>query len=367
MRVLFVASSGTLGGAELALETYLAHLPSALEGHALVLGRGPLAGRLAARLRRPVAVAGLVGRPQPRAVAGFTRQLLQLLRDVRPDVVLATGLKAATLAAPACRAARVPLLWHKVDLSHDKWLARPLAALCTGVIPVGPTAGAAIPRRRRLPAVPPPVRLDPGFRVSEDRPPATLGSIGRLVPYKGHAHVIAAAARLRSRHPAIRVLIAGADDASAPGHRAVLRQTADALGMADRVELLGHADRIEGILERLTVLVQATYADERGFGLEGFGLALAEGSWAGLPVVGTSAEVIQDGRTGRLVAPGDVEGLAAAVAGYLEDPEAARSAGAAGAVWARSLRPEAVTADLVAALGAARRRTPYPSRACPSP
>jgi hypothetical protein len=37
MRVLFVASSGELGGAELALDTYLAHLPADVEGHGVVV------------------------------------------------------------------------------------------------------------------------------------------------------------------------------------------------------------------------------------------------------------------------------------------------------------------------------------------
>jgi glycosyltransferase involved in cell wall biosynthesis len=131
---------------------------------------------------------------------------------------------------------------------------------------------------------------------------------------------------------------------------------ADSLGLGDRVELLGHVDRVEDVLDRLTVLAQATYTDERGYGGEGFGLALAEGSWAGLPVVGTSAEVIQHGRTGRLVAAGDVGALADAIGFYLDDPEAARAAGSAGAAWARTLAPEPLAAQLVAVLEAVQRR-----------
>lgn len=351
LRVLFVASSGELGGAELALATYAAHLPAGVSAGALVLSPGPLAGQLRERLDRPVATAHFDGRPSARAAVAFTRGLVRHLRVARPDVVLATGIKAAVLAAPACRLVGVPLVWHKVDLSHDARLARPLAALTAGVIPVSELAGAAVPPGKRLPVVPPPVRLDPAFRVGPERPPATLGSIGRLVPYKGHALVIEAAARLDAR-----VVIAGADVASAPGHREALRTLAAERGV--EAEILEHTASVEAVLERLTVLVGATYVDEQGFGLEGFGLALAEGSWAGLPVVGTSAAAIVDGVTGRVVPPRDVDALTRAIAAYLQDPAAGRAAGARGAEWARAtLRPETLAAELVEGLSAAWRRS----------
>src|SRR5207245_6031278 len=63
----------------------------------------------------------------------FTRSLLRLLERERPDVVWATGLKAAYMAAPACRIGRVPIVWHKVDFSLDAVLTRPLAVAVNGV------------------------------------------------------------------------------------------------------------------------------------------------------------------------------------------------------------------------------------------
>jgi glycosyltransferase involved in cell wall biosynthesis len=333
MRVLFVASSGELGGAELALDTYLAHLPADVEGHGVVVSPGPLAAAMAQRLGRPVATGDLAGRPSAARAAAFVRELRRTIAAIRPDVVHATGQKAAVLAAPAARLTRTPLVWHKVDFSRDRLLARPLATAVTGVIPVSAAIAATVPERRRLAVVPPPVRLDPGFRVSEPRPPATLGSVGRLVAYKGHADVIAAAARL----PGARVLIAGGPDPGAPGHGDELRALAECEGV--ELELLGHVDNVQAVYERLTVLVQATYRDERGYGVEGFGAALAEAGWAGLPVVATmgggAAEVVDDGVTGRLVAPRDVAGLATAIGAYLADPAQAARAGEAAAASTR--------------------------------
>jgi glycosyltransferase involved in cell wall biosynthesis len=334
VRVLFVASDGAPGGAELALDTHIAHLPPGVEGHGLVLSPGPIAAMLEAHLGRPVAVAGLAGRPALPAALAFQRALASTLRRLRPDVVLATGIKAAMLSALPGRRTGVPVVWYKVDFSRDE-LARPLALLCAGVVPVSDAVAEAVPEARRLPVVPPPVRLDPAFRVGPDRPPATLGSVGRLVPYKGHDDVIAAAELLRDRFPQVRVVIAGTGDA-VPRSASV------------PVELLGHVTEIERVYERLTVLVQATYRDAHGFGREGYGLAAAEASWAGLLVIATTGG---GGELGRLVPPRDPAAIAAAAARYLSDPDAARAAGATGARLARErLSPAPLAERLVAAL-----------------
>jgi glycosyltransferase involved in cell wall biosynthesis len=57
---------------------------------------------------------------------------------------------------------------------------------------------------------------------------------------------------------------------------------------------------------------------------EPFGLVVIEAFAAGLPVVaaghGALAELVEDGRTGRHVAPGDPDHLAAIVGGLARDP-----------------------------------------------
>jgi glycosyltransferase involved in cell wall biosynthesis len=72
---------------------------------------------------------------------------------------------------------------------------------------------------------------------------------------------------------------------------------------------------------------------------EGFGMALAEGMAAGLPViscrVGGAAEVVIDGRTGILGAVDDAAALAAAMTRLATEPQARRMMGRAGRASAR--------------------------------
>ena len=309
-----------------------------MELEALVLAPGPGVARLEA-MGIPVSVDAMVGRPSPQRAARFHRSFRRLLARVEPDVVLAVGIKPTILCVAAARMTRTPIVWQKVDFAYDGRFSGPLARACSGVVAVSEAVAAAVPDRRLLGVLPPPVRLPDDYRAPGNPSPPTIGSVGMLVPYKGHDHVIEAAARLSDRVPDLRVLIAGGPTPTAPDHERELHEAARRWDMADRVEFLGHVDRIEEVLDRLSVFVLATHRDEKGFGHEGLSGAMLEASWAGLPVVATSGggtpEGVEDGVTGTLVPPAEPARLADAIGHYLGDPAAARAAGEAGARFAR--------------------------------
>ena len=157
-----------------------------------------------------------------------------------------------------------------------------------------------------------------------------IGVASRLVPYKGHDFLLAGFEAGRRDLPGMRLLVAG----DGPLRRQ-LEERARPLGAA--VEFLGflQQERLQQFMHACDLLAFPTLP---GFG-EGFGLAALEASAAGRPVVATDVasipEVVADGQTGLLVAPGDVAALAAALVRLARDPAGRAAMGAAGRDRAR--------------------------------
>ncbi len=146
-------------------------------------------------------------------------------------------------------------------------------------------------------------------------------SIGRLDPQKDYPTLLAAWRRVEAEHATARLSIAGEGPA-----RRRLERLARRLGLA-RLEFLGHVSDVPSLLASATLYVQLS-------AWEGFGLAVAEAMASRLPVVVSDAdslpEVVEDGRTGRVVPRRDSAAAATAILGLLADgPAAARLAEAA--------------------------------------
>jgi glycosyltransferase involved in cell wall biosynthesis len=144
--------------------------------------------------------------------------------------------------------------------------------------------------------------------------------MGRLGRRKGTYDLVHAFARVASQPPGVRLICAG------DGNAASLHELAINLGIADRVEFPGWVSSAQchELYRKASIFVLPSYA-------EGLPMALLEAmSWR-LPVVscpvGGIPEVVQHGRNGLLVNPGDVDGLADALNKLLVDPEYRRTLG----------------------------------------
>jgi glycosyltransferase involved in cell wall biosynthesis len=106
-----------------------------------------------------------------------------------------------------------------------------------------------------------------------------------------------------------------------------IRASAERSHVGDRVLFTGPTPRVEEYLRAADLFVLPSSR-------EGLPVALLEAMASGLPVIasrlpGATEPLIEDDRTGVLVAPGDVEELAAAMAQLLNDCQRARSMGQA--------------------------------------
>ncbi len=153
--------------------------------------------------------------------------------------------------------------------------------------------------------------------------PLVLGFAGRMVYGKGQETLLHAAARLAPAH-AFRLRLAGSG-----ADQAAFEKLAQDLGLGDRVEFCGYQSDVPAFWGTCDVAVVPTSTM-----IESFGLTAVEAMACALPVVasrsGGLAEIVEDGRTGRLFTPGDDAALAAALAGYLAAPDLARAHGVAG-------------------------------------
>lgn len=150
-----------------------------------------------------------------------------------------------------------------------------------------------------------------------------VGVLGRLAPVKGHEVLLQALARLDGA----QLAVLGDGD-----RRAELSRMAEQLGVAQRTHFVGWWADVPGALADLDVVALSSWA-------EGTPVALIEASAAARPVVATDVggvrAVVDDGVSGRLVEPGDVEGLAAALDACLADRQAAARMGRAGRALVR--------------------------------
>ncbi|MBN1238487.1 MAG: glycosyltransferase [Gammaproteobacteria bacterium] len=167
-------------------------------------------------------------------------------------------------------------------------------------------------------------RLRAEFAIAEDAP--VLGMIGRMFPVKGHRHMLSMMAQIVRRHPDAILLLVGDGPERASCEALIAR-----LGLGANVVFAGQRSDVPDLLTLCSLVVLPSES-------EGLPLTAIEAMAAARPVVGFDVggmrEVVDDGRTGRLVAAGDSAAFIAAVLDLLDDPAELAAAGAAAAAAA---------------------------------
>ena len=223
---------------------------------------------------------------------------------------------------------------HRLRAFYDRWVAGGVVRNASRVI-VQTREEERLLRSLGLP-LPHVEVLPPGYRplpapASGTRPfseryrlpgPFVL-FVGRLASNKGLLGLTEAFAVLASSDRSAQLVLVGEDG----GMRTQVEARAKALGIVDRVHLVGHVDD--------ATLLSAAYREARLTVLpseyEAFGLVLLESLAAGTPVVasrvGGIPEFVEDGKAGLLVPPKSPTALAEAIGRLWSDEELARRLG----------------------------------------
>ena len=146
---------------------------------------------------------------------------------------------------------------------------------------------------------------------SSNQPPVILG-VGRLEKQKDFPTLIRAFAQVQQQRP-FRLIILGEGP-----QRSQLEALVQEMGLMANVDMPGFVVNPYAYMNQSAVCVLSS-------AWEGFGNVLVEAMATGTPVVSTNcesgpAEILANGQYGKLVAVGDVEGMAEAIANTLNNP-----------------------------------------------
>jgi glycosyltransferase involved in cell wall biosynthesis len=334
VRVCFLIDELAAAGTETQLLALIRHLDRARVRPYLVLLRGDSqVSRALEPADCPVLRLG-VGALRSPATALRAAKFMHFLWREQIDVVQAYfpdssyfGVPAAAFAGVRHRVRTRNNIGHWATRTH-RLLGRALNLVTTATIANCEAARQSLlrderPRADRVVVLENGVDLDRFLSLDAPAgPPRRVGAVANLRAVKGLDVLVAAAALLRERHPEVSFHVAGEGE-----ERAALERQVRQAGLEGRFHLGGSQSDVPGFLGGLDVAVQASRA-------EGMPNAVLEHMAAARPIVATAVgatpELIEDGRHGLLVPPGDAAALAAAVGRLLADRDlAGRLAGAA--------------------------------------
>jgi L-malate glycosyltransferase len=268
-------------------------------------------------------------------------RLARLLKRLRPEIVHAHdahGVAMASLALSFGGAAQSPVLvaarrvdFHLRRNSFSRWKQRQVDCfICASEAIRQMLVGDGVPADRTVTVhegididhvrAAPPVNVHEAFWLPHNAP--VVGNIAALVPHKGQRHLIEAARLVVQRMPDVRFLILGEGEL-----REMLERQVREYHLEKHVFLPGFRTDVLGCLKGFDLFAMSSVT-------EGLGTALLDAMACGKAIVATKTggipEVVDDGVTGRLVAPRDHAAMAQVIQELLEDHAGRQRMGDAG-------------------------------------
>jgi glycosyltransferase involved in cell wall biosynthesis len=263
-------------------------------------------------------------------------ELTAVLRSLAPDLVSTHTAKAGWIGRAACARLGLPavhtphgwaigrristasgVLFTLAERVAKPW-ARAIICVCEHEKRLAMAKGVAHPEdlfvvHNGVRDIPPALRAEPG------RTPVRICSVARLEAPKDHATLLAA---LRTVDSAAWTLDLVGDGPNA----SAIRERARALGIGDRVHLLGYQPDTAVPLAEAQIFALSSRS-------EAFPRSVLEAMRAGLPIVASDVggvrEAVTHGSNGFLVPPGDPAAMGSALSALLRDAGLRRTLGAA--------------------------------------
>ena len=364
MRILHISTRLIIGGSQ--ENTVLSCIGAADQGHTVALAYGPIYGPEGSLLPRVIAdprierfeVPNLVRHIAPLRDRRCLKELRELIRKWKPDVVHTHSSKAGILGRKAAWAEKVPVVVHTIHglafhpyqswwknflyIRAERWASHRCHAMVSVADAMTVQALAqGIGRPEQFVTIrsametehfiaPATKREELRARFGWDESVVVLGTIARLTELKGHDDMIDAFGEMLTQTGATanapKVALLWVGDG---WWRDRLVARLKALGIADRVAMTGLVDpsEIPAWISAMDVVVHPSYR-------EGLPRAVVQGMLEQKPVIAYDVdgarEVCQHERTGLLVKAGDSRTLRAAAQWMIDHPNERRVMGERG-------------------------------------
>lgn len=357
IRILFFDHTAVLSGGELALLSLVTELDRARYDPVVVLGQdGPLVQSMQAIAETHViSLDSRVTEVRKdvlgwRTVFDFSKvtlsinyvfRLARIFKELDADVIHTNSLKSDILGGIAAKRSRIPLLWHVRDRIEESYLPGKVVTVFRALCRIFPDRIIANSRSTMqtlhlknqegayvVPSGFDAERFQEAARGTESLH-ATLakgevikiGIVGRISPWKGQEIFLRAAQRIQAEYPSAHFYLIGSALFGEQSFEDSLHEFVRENQMEESVTFSGFKKDIAAAIGELHIQVHASTIPEP------LGQVIAQGMAAGKPIVATigggASEIVEHGRTGLLVTPGDVDAMTAGILAVLRDPGAA--------------------------------------------
>src|ERR1700736_3738687 len=279
-----------------------------------------------------------LGPNRPDGIAGIgVSQLLKLWRR-RAPLIWHARRNNEMIAGVLLRSLGFPLklVFTSAAQRHHSWITRWLISRMNAIIATGALSASYLKREATVIMhgvdtgvyAPPP---DRAAAFAEAKLPGryAIGCFGRVRAQKGSDVFVDAMCALLPRYSDFTAILVGAITPEQTTFANDLKKRIEAAGLGSRIVITGELsiEEVQRWYRRLTIYAFTSRN-------EGFGLTLIEAMSAGAALVasraGAAELVVEDGVTGVLTPPGDVDALVAALEPLMRDPASATAMGERG-------------------------------------
>jgi glycosyltransferase involved in cell wall biosynthesis len=333
MRILQVCSARTLGGGE----RHVAALANGLadRGHTVFAALSPHSPLAEMLVRLPAENLFTIRMRNALDIASALK-LARVIRERKIDVVHAHLARDYPLASLAVRRyARLVVTRHvlfPLNRLHSLTLSKAAQVIAVSEAVANGLRKQRIVDASRIRVIHNGIDLERFAREQSNEARDVLGTgrrllvgtVGSLLPMKGHEDFVRAAALIAASRDDVDFVIVGDEEPRNREYRARIERLIEELKLSDRLRLIHWTDDLAKFYAALDVYVSASHS-------EAFGLSIVEAMASGKAVVATATEgaeeIVEAGTIGMLTPIANVAALAQAIGSLLDDDERRRVMG----------------------------------------